>query len=398
MELHRTTLSEVLHKLPQLEDLNHHEHFDLVIACSGFEPRTVAVARHLAEGGTSARTCVYLTYSTNPEENEGQRGDLIEQLSRLSSSVHPLLADTDDPAFLRDFYDHLKAEESDRAVRVLFDISGASGRLILRVLRALFDAEDDVAHVDLTISYAQALEYLPDQATADATIAALKNPDLDNSGSDATLRTLGLDFDADSKVLGIEHPGEHLETLADRAVIICGFNHDRLRAALDHIDPSFNTEHPHPQATFIVGLPPAPELRWRYEAMLGINGLDDPEARIDLHDASTLDYTDLLTKLEIIYDQTMLEHERMTIVPFGSKLQSVAAAMFLEMHRDVRVVLAMPRNYSTTGYSHGVGELTQLALGPLHAVRDTLLSVGTLSITGSPLTGKGSTGSAPAGI
>lgn len=394
MRLHVTSLNEVLDALPDLEPLEQacrHEFPagtgpDLLMFVSGFEPRTTAVAAALIALDITAPDACYLTYLSNEADNEQRRPELVARMSPLANHLGAVAAESEEPHFVTAVHEALRhASPDDEAapVRVLFDVSGASGRIILRVLRTLFDALDVLGRdIQLTVAYAQAKSYFPTQEEAEKVIAGLQ-ADKD-AGPGERERTLGLDYDAAEHLYNINYPGQHLDTLTDRAVIVCGFNHDRLRATLDHIDPNLNIEHPHGQATFFIGRPPRPEDAWRHDAMIRINALESDSA-VDIHSVSTLHYKELLTGLEQVYQRTVDRGERITLVPFGSKLQTIAAALFTEMRRDVRVVLAVPRRYKGPAYSAGVRELRALRFGGLAAVRSRLEQVGTLSIVDSPL-------------
>lgn len=390
-----TSLNEVLDGLPDLEPLDDACRSgyapgtgpDLLVFVSGFEPRATAVAAALIELDVTAPDACYLTYRSNESDNEQRRPELVARMSPLANHIGGIEAESDEPQFVKDVVaalEHAAPDDEDAPLRILFDVSGASGRMILRVLRTFFDALDRLGRdIELTVAYAQAESYFPTQEEAENVIAALQAEK--DAAPGERQRTLGLDYDAAGHIYNINYPGQHLDTLTDRAVIVCGFNHDRLRATLDHIDPNLNIEHPHAQATFFVGRPPREEDAWRHDAMIGINALDAADGAVDLHSVSTLNYKELLVGLEQVYQRSLEKGERITLVPFGSKLQTIAAALFTEMRRDVRVVLALPLRYKGPAYSEGVRELRALRFGSLAAVREQLEQVGLLSIVDGPL-------------
>ena len=104
--------------------------------------------------------------------------------------------------------------------------------------------------------------------------------------------------------------------------------------------------------------------------------------RVSLHpqqvEVSTFDYKDTLRALEAAHLQYMHEYN-ISLAPFGSKLQSVAVALFCTMHPDVRIVSAKPRQYGIL-FSEGCKRTWSLDFGATENVRDHLARVGELEI------------------
>jgi hypothetical protein len=362
MKFHRTSLSDIQGSLPELVV------YDLLVCVNGFEDRSVAVPALLASLGMTANKAIVLHYPSNVDDNRRTIEKLQGSLEQISAEAVSLEFGMAAPALREE----LRSISADSAVggrvRVLLDVSGASGRMILRLIRFFFElASSDDLKVELTVGYAEAAEYAPTQAEARSLIEASSQP-----GES----TLGLDFDAEELSPSVEYPGQHIEHVPDRAIVICGFNADRGRAALDHIDTAFNIDVPHSRVTYIAGQPPRESDRWRLDAMMQINssGVAEP---IDFHVTSTLHYQDTLKKLESRYQESF-GHERITVLPFGSKMQTLAAALYCEMHADVKVQLLAPARYAGANYSMGQGDIHFLPLGDLSKLSALLSSVGQL--------------------
>lgn len=336
--------------------------YDTLICAAGFEDRAVHPATLLRTQGLHVGTAIVLDYRTNLADNSGRRDELLGQLRSVTGQVHVVDEEGSEAEFDRALRAHLPPSP-----KILFDISAASGAFILRVLRALF-AHAGAEQVNLTIVYAAAGEYSPTEEEAAVLSEASKETSQEKPA------TLGLDFDADAVPQIIAAGGVHLDAVAERAVVICGFNADRVRASLDKLDTSFNLDAPHPNVMYIAGVPPRTQDQWRYRAMKEIN--DIPDA----FQASTLYFAETFRLLEQAYAQGN-HRSRLTVVPFGSKMQSVAVALFSEARPDVRVQLLSPVRYEGKSYSRGVGESFLLEFGDLQLIRARLRSIGSLMIT-----------------
>lgn len=373
MRFHRTTLSDLQGLLPSLQSAeavgeDDSPDFELLVCVNGFEDRTSAVPQWLVSQGRAIPTSILLHYPSNAEDNRRTIEALNTALETVSQEVRSIEFGIAAPLLRNELYGVAETASSDGRVRILLDISGASGRIVLRVVRSLFEfARSGTLQVELTIAYAEANEYGPSQVEAKQLIEA------DNTPGQATL---GLDFDAEELSPSVEYPGQHIEHVPDRAIVICGFNADRARASLDHIDTAFNIDAPHSRVTYIAGHPPREADQWRLEAMTQINshGIADP---INFHVTSTLHYEATLEALESRYQESF-GHERITVLPFGSKMQTLAVALFCEMHPDVKVQMLAPARYAGANYSKGHGEVYFLRFGDLRELSGVLSRIGQL--------------------
>jgi hypothetical protein len=374
------TSDHVIAELPHLKPSSElaDEPVDLFVCAAGFEERAVAGASELLGRGLQVRGICVLTYPSNLDDNAPVRRKLDAVLDQFGPD--PILVDTGstDADFDREFALTVEKFGTRQSIRVIFDVSACSGRVILRVLRVLFALATGGIEIDLTVLYTQALEYAPSAADAQRIIAEA------GQDEDYTVpATLGLDFDADEVTHIVERAGQHVDNAPDRAVVICGFNADRARASLDLIDTAFNVDAPHPRVTYIVGRPPRDEDAWRLQAMIDINSAGFAHPAIEPSVASTLDYRETLRLLEAVYEETAGRH-KLTILPFGSKMQILAVALFCEGHPDVRVQMLAPSRYKGAQYSSGVRAVHVLNVGDLATVAPSLRSVGELDIRENP--------------
>ncbi|CAN7409103.1 hypothetical protein LJR042_002579 [Microbacterium maritypicum] len=362
MRITAVSYDRVAETLPDVQELEADlRDYDVLICAAGFEDRATHITERVRMSSASIATAIILDYDSNTEDNARKRDELVTLVTDSANAVHII----NDRGTEADFDSRLQTLLPSNA-RILFDVSASSGTYLLRVMRALFGHARSHA-VDVDIAYASALDYKPSHEEAEALIKRLD----DGEATEGT--TLGLDFDADENAHVIAPGDVRLEPVSESAVVICGFNADRVAASLDKIDTSFNIDKNHPDVKFISGHPPRARDEWRYGVMNRING-HRPSQK-----ASTLHYQETLRHLEAAYAATE-PRSRLTVLPFGSKMQSIAVALFAEAHSDVRVQMLPPVSYGGAGYSHGVGETYLLSLGDLGRLSRTVRSINALCI------------------
>lgn len=375
MAYSRLSLENIADRLPTFAESDDIPDVDVLILAAGFEPRCATVARKLQAAGRRVPHTITLHFPTNLDENAviwEELDGIVEAISEKRTAIQMTGSSLEfDSALLS----ALPPMAGSGATRVLLDVSGASGRMILLTLRALFSSvRQDSTHIDLAVAYTEANEYAPSKEEADATIAELKHA-LESHTMPGKELTLGLDRDPQD--LCVVYEGHHVEDGPDRAIVICGFNAHRIRAALDNIDPSFNTNLPHPQVTYVAGEPPRPDRSWRLDAMKELNAFGTDPAALHYRTSSTLHYEETLRLLEQLYEKSF-GAERITVLPFGSKMQTIATALFCELHADVRAQIVTPKAYRGSGYSTGSGPTHILNFGVVAELIDVLASVGSI--------------------
>ena len=376
--LHVTDLTEVLSHMPvvcPLDDVMV-DSVDLLLCASGFEPRVTSVAEFLINRSVRVHFACYLTYRDNDSANRRARRGLLKNLERLTGEIETVDGDSasqDFSARLGEVLDRLIRTSSGTRRRpvVVFDVSSASTRLILRALYVLWRHD-----IHLLLAYSQAETYLPTPEEYSGVMAAAEKAGIDGDASSvSSVESLGLEDDIRDPEYSLEYPGVHLDNLPDRVVVIAGFNGRRSKAALEYVDPALAVDHPNPRVIWIVGEPLELGDRWRVDAMLRVNGLSASERTDGIRFASTLDYRETLRILEESYIHHYAS-ERITVAPMGSKMQTVGLSLFCELHPDARVVLARPVSHSGRKYSRGMRQQWGIDFGSTVNVQDRLASVG----------------------
>ena len=329
---------------------------DLFICALGFEERCLTLPNALASSGYQARRALYCQYDTNADDNATRASDLLAALGRISADVKPLLLDdTSSPNALSAILESFKLEQG---VTITFDISVTSNRFIIRALRQLLAYD-----VDLRIVYSEAALYHPTEAEYRA---------------DPKRWTHDPHFGTEHGVAEIvpmaEFPGNHLDPLPDFVMVFPSFKPDRARAVIHFIDPSLQA-NAGKKVLWCLGVPRLEEDKWRLTAMREINELRAEYSQVEL---STFLYKETLLALEQAYSERANSYN-ISVAPFGSKLQSVAVALFCTMHPDVRVVSAKPKKYGVL-FSDGCKHTWELRVGNTRSLRELLAGVGDLVI------------------
>lgn len=356
-----TKLDDVLPELPEILPFEAARRVvdpakEVFLCVLGFEPRCLSIPERLAATDYRAGRSVCIRYATNPTENEVNLDQLTGYMESFSQSVHEIREDESE--FRKRLEELLfgTGSPADQTISVTFDISVAANRIIVKCLQALLES-----NVEVRIMYAEAEIYHPTkQEYEDKKIAC------------QTEATLGLDYGVSKIEFSLEYPGNHLDPLPDHLAIFPTFNKSRSWAAMDQVDPSLN---PTKQVDWLIGEPLHEKDRWRTDAMIEINELT---SEMTQKLVSTFDYKESLRALESVH-QAVWESKGLTVLPLGSKLQALAATIFCHMHRDVRLMYSIPIQYNASDYSNGCMKLWTLDLGPMHALRNLLSRVGSLS-------------------
>ena len=214
----------------------------------------------------------------------------------------------------------------------------------------------------LKICYSEAAVYHPSEAEF---LAACQQ----NSGNNDSL---GLDEGLEEVFIPPEFSGSHHESHPNSVILFPSFNASRSKGVQAHIDPTLLVSKSR-KIYWLIGKPHLSKDTWRLDAMRKINHLS-PDA-FTCHDVSTFDYKEALTRCEKIYED-VCEECNVTLIPFGSKMQTIAAAFFLYLHPDVRVILAKPKRYKPSRYTEGCAQQWQVEIKETGLLRKTLNNLG----------------------
>jgi len=369
VHLRQIELADVITKLPDIQQLHVGNHFrgrkdDLFLCALGFEDRCLEdrclyVPEAIAEaGGYECSEVCYFEYSTNRNDNDINRTRLVTSLGAFSNSLRSVPCDaTDFPSVLRDTIARICTEKP--LPSVAFDVSVCSARLLLLVLKVLFEFD-----VSLCITYGEAAIYHPTREEYDS-----------NRKDWTTEEWFGTSRGVGTVIPSPEHPGNRLDRLQDAVVVFPTFKSERAKAVISDVDPSLAMT-PGDRVIWIVGEPHLPENHWRIEAIKEINKIQ-PSA--PLYVVSTFDYKRTIETLELIYQPRDCRYH-VTIAPLGSKMQSLGIALFWYMRQDVSIIFATPKEYNALQYSEDCRGHWLIQFGELAKIRNFLDSVGQIQV------------------
>lgn len=358
---------------------------DIFLCALGFEERAVAYAGRFvtqaARSGLKGKTAVRFVYSNNAAENIVNAEAL--KLTLAQSFVDVLSLGADDPSEVRRELLNLIDQYSLRQPKVciVFDISAASGNLIMSVIASL--AQASATHdLDLQIVYAEARRYYPlhedflnhlEQVLVQAC----------EVGSPSSLQEYGV---ADVEINEL-YAGLPQENQQEFVIALPAYRTERLTRCLQHLTNealSVVRDDVH----WILGCPPIDSMSWRLELQKRIvgtllRGLSEPLDEWVLTPAlysitSTLDYRGTIAKILELVDGKPAHN--ISVVHMGSKMQGIGVALALTARREVAVCYARPTGFNPKQYSTGVGAFSEILMSDLSQVLRLIKSVGTLQM------------------
>lgn len=315
---------------------------DCLVLCAGFEDRASAV---LKSAVAHAAGCRVITIIYEPFIPANRLDEIRGIVAGAAMGTRQIVYDRMNPA---GFGDALLREVADVRGRLFLDISAMSRLLIVQNLVALRDWRRGFE--DCVVAYAEATDYPPTQTeVGDALRQAEANP---------LTSLLLLSSGVDELTLVPELSAASVGSIQTRLVAFPSFNPEQITALRNELSPS--------RCTFIHGVPPREENKWRTEAIAKINQI--PLSASDNIYASTLDYRETLDCLLRLYGEHS-ERERMLVSPTGSKMQAVAVGLFRAVLDDVQIVYPTPREFRAHhDYTRGVRQLYMLPLAALACV------------------------------
>jgi len=310
---------------------------DCLVLCAGFEDRAVAFLKDAASQSGRFRV---LLIDYLPFMNENRRSQ-IHDICRAAGIAYSVLTyDRQDPSGFGDSFPNALGPVHGR---LYIDVSGMSRLLIVQILVSLGIRTFGFSRT--TVLYAEATEYPPNHQEVRE---ALSKSDVDPLYSIMLLSSGVFDVMVVPELLSISLDGQQA-----RLIAFPSFNTDQLTALRTELQPS--------RYSIIHGDPPAPENKWRTEAIAKLNHTDNLKGEEDFT-TDTLDYRETLNRLLEIY-RLHGATERILIAPTGSKMQTVAVGIFRAFVRDVQIVYPTPSAFtSPTSYTIGVKKRYQLPL------------------------------------
>lgn len=364
--------SDCLGDLPILQPyLTQSEGLDVLIVAAGFEERVLSVPRQLVAGGVVVTGEILVgKYRTNVSDNEDRYKELLPVLDSLGAPISEFGAD--DPLEVMSAIAAAIGRRASTALRVGFDVSGASSTLILTVVAALARFPSALC---LTVYYTTAETY--DCPLSDGREALLLED----------MRETGIG----TEPLTLPFSGHHHDHLPTSVIALPSLYTDRLEACLAHLSVGPITG----SADNLYWLLPATgadDHKWRQEhtlsavrrLMLRLQGRDEEglEREViradDMATCDVLDYTD--TVLQLISRIDDRPGCNITIVHMGSKLQAIGVALAAAARSEVAVLTVRPASFNASRYSAGIGRTYVLQFAHLGAVVGSIASIGTLEV------------------
>lgn len=369
---------------PWTESIN--KRIDIFIVALGFEDRAPAIAKSIAQnlvGTTIERSALGLIccYKTNKEDNERNRAIITTALASFCNKQ--LDIDADSPReienFLGEKIDDLYEKHS--KVEIVFDISAASGNLILSVMHTMIRYRDKVS---LTILYAEPESYYPKQEEYDLNPEALVLRACDSGNIDSSH-----EYGVNDVQINELYPGADTESRPEFIIAIPALRSNRLMRCLQHLSDQ-PLSAPEQYVYWILGEPPESSLRWRQEfqkrlvknmmsTMVGFNVTDPlaPQLKNENHTVcSTRDYREILKTVIDLADEKL--GHNLSLVHMGSKLQAIGISLALNVRNEIAVCCASPTQFNPSRYSNGVGTMWQIDMTNLNKIVIELQKIGQL--------------------
>ncbi|MCW4044892.1 MAG: hypothetical protein NWE94_05180 [Candidatus Bathyarchaeota archaeon] len=360
--VHEVDLADIMPQLPEISkiqmerDFSKNTYDDLFLCALGFEDRCPWIPRMIAEKNEyKSDEAIYFEYSTNPEDNEINRTELLLALGKFATLSLPMQCDIDD--FTTIFRQKIMTVcKKCGCPKITFDISVCSSRLLLQILKILFEFD-----VELRIVYSEAAIYHPTPEEA-------KKGNLNNNEE---VLTKGVSNVFPSS----EHPGYNLDSLPEAIVAFATFNPRRTNAVIAYIDENLLGKSSE-RLNWIIGIPHAQEDQWRIGFVESVNKIP---SNSQIFRVSTFDYRDTLKLLHKLYKQYSMQYH-LNISPLGSKMQSIGIALFHYMKPEVSIIFAPPMRYNANNYSEMCKDTWIINFGSLGKIRNVLDEVGMVKI------------------
>ena len=327
--------------LEKIDSIELHEH-DVLILAAGFEERALACLRKI-RASSSKISVIILTYSPEISEN---------LFFNACSFCREQNYDYKTIQYNRSIPDTLNAMANSSIIRncrgrIFLDISAMSRLLIVQILYTL---REHLRHI--RVLYTEPESYSPtftefEEEMKKTEEACIEFPMFISSG------VADIFFPSEFSTSALQ--GQPL-----RLIVFPSFNPYQLRSVINELQPSF--------LDIINGIPPGNNNTWRTNAILRLNKIESIRQQKNLHYTSTFDYRETLNLLIQIYQRENV-FDQITIVPTGSKLQSLAVAIFRLFMEDIRIAYPLPQKFNdVSNYSSGILSSYQLKLDFLSAL------------------------------
>lgn len=367
------TASDCLCNLPDLQPYAPSAFpLDLFIVAAGFEERVLEVARRLRHDSTPVNQEILVgNYRTNVSDNQHRYKELEPILTSFGAVITGF--DADDPLeVVSAIMDALQRRPS-TALRIGFDVSGASSTLILAVMATLARFSQPI---DVTVFYTTAEIY--DQPRKD--------------GPNTLMLEERREIGIGTEPLSVPFGGYHHDHLPVSVIALPSLYTERLEACLAHLNVGPITG----SADNLYWLLPATgadEHKWRQndtrqavmELMLRLQGREEEGIEnevIRADDMATCDVLDYADTARLLVDRIdNLPGRNISIVHMGSKLQAIGVALAAAARSEVAVLTVRPASFNASKYSAGIGQTFTLQFPDFAAVVKSIENIGTLDVS-----------------
>ena len=302
---------------------------DCFVAALGFEERALAGLQRACQGSQNFNA-VFVRYL--PEVKENLEAAFSALCEKNGLDANNLVYDRERPSGIGP----LVADSVSKCDRVFVDISGMSRLLIVQIIVALVERRQA-----FHILYAEAEVYPPlEKEYRKVHTGAGQNPSFISSGIFEIVSSPELSSVA---MLGG----------AIRLISFPSFDPSQMSNLVQEVQPTHNN--------VIRGMPPYEEMAWRPAAIDQLNNSAMKTLqRLDVHQASTLDYRETLKLIADLYQQHSA-FDRIVIAPTGSKMQAVAVGILRGVLGDLQIVYPTPLQFvNPSRYTEGVKQIVQL--------------------------------------
>ena len=304
---------------------------EVLIACNGFEERSVEVVSKAAPMEGAPVRLVLVDYL--PAYDENRKSEMLDHAKRLHSKIEGVVYDRRNPAGIGQTIVDLCGD----ADGYLVDISGMSRLLIVQMLVALLETGRSV-----TVLYAEAEDYQP-------SLEEYKKGALSGEHQPSYISSGLWDIAATPELGSVAMLGE-----AIRLIAFPSFDPSHLINLVQELQPTYTD--------ILEGLPPRKRNAWRKSAIAELNELSTRGLSVERFDVSTLDYRETIRAVLDIYAKRSM-FDRLVLSPTGSKMQAVAIGVLRAVLDDLQIVYPTPQYFvAPDRYSVGSRKLYKLDL------------------------------------
>ena len=299
----------------------------VLLIAEGFEDRSLAWIRSLPPEILFKRTVIF----KNLPIRKSRLSELVQEVKTRSIEIQIVDFDRFDPVVSEYRIESMLAWTLESCIEVVIDISVMSKLLIMMLFVMLRSFPTRVRCI-----YSEAETYAPTEAEYKTfCLENSNNNPLPSQGVHDVIRTPLLSSSI-------------MQTSPNLIIAFTSFNEQLIRALLSSISPA--------NLLLINGAPP--HLKWRRKATQDIHLSIIEEFKVDNQivngelerQSSTLDYRESFVLLSDIY-RTYSFTRRLVLAPTGSKMQTVACALFKICCPDVHVEYPTPESFYVRGYS-----------------------------------------------